>query len=612
LLAGLIPPVGGGGTCDAPEDISWASVSPSSGSTAGGDADDVTVTFDSVGLGTGVYTGTLCITSNAVLNPLVQVPLTLEVSSVGPPLIDVTPATLENTQAPDVTATLPLTVSNVGGADLNWTIDEDALPNVLYSTVTIPSAPAGTVTLGDGPFSFSSSGLPAGSAAYTLDAPEGLTTITHSASQSIVALNSVSCNDGIGHTNNSYLRYFTLADFGITDGFDVQSVDIGIEEATGAGGDQPMEVRLYTWDPSDPFIFANLTLIGSAAISLPDQSLTIVNIPVTGSVPAGGTLVVEIFTPNGQTEGNLIFVGSNPSGQTAPSYLAAADCGVPEPTDTAAIGFPGMHIVMNVTGDVVAAGGVCVNPEDISWASVSPTNGTTTSGNSDVVDVTLDSTGLGDGVYTGTLCVTSNDLTNPLVTVPLTLTVSSGGGGTFDGSATPNASIADGTYDGSLGTMACSIIDASSIPGGSTVTDVSLDLGVTHTWVGDLVTKLISPDGNILGIFSRAGFAEPLDDGTGCCGDSSGLSSSSLLSFADSFADDPETMGNTIADAQVICQDDGRCTYLANPGAVVGHANFAGFAGENASGNWQLCVGDSEALDTGTFASWTIHITYGP
>ena len=43
---------------------------------------------------------------------------------------------------------------------------------------------------------------------------------------------------------------------------------------------------------------------------------------------------------------------ANPAaGQTAPSYLAAAACGVTEPTDTAAIGFPGMHIVMNVTGD---------------------------------------------------------------------------------------------------------------------------------------------------------------------------------------------------------------------------------------------------------------------
>ena len=55
-------------------------------------------------------------------------------------------------------------------------------------------------------------------------------------------------------------------------------------------------------------------------------------------------LVVEVFTPNGQTAGNSFFIGSNALGQTAPSYLAAADCGVTEPTDTAAIGFPGMHI----------------------------------------------------------------------------------------------------------------------------------------------------------------------------------------------------------------------------------------------------------------------------
>ena len=47
-----------------------------------------------------------------------------------------------------------------------------------------------------------------------------------------------------------------------------------------------------------------------------------------------------MFTPEGQTAGNSFFIGSNAAGQTAPSYLAAAACGVTEPTDTAAIGFP--------------------------------------------------------------------------------------------------------------------------------------------------------------------------------------------------------------------------------------------------------------------------------
>ncbi|GAB4578791.1 MAG: hypothetical protein Fur0022_15280 [Anaerolineales bacterium] len=417
-LTGTVPPPS---TCDFPGNIDWLSVSPTSGTTVGPGATDVTVTYDSTGLSLGVYTGTLCVESNDVTNPLVVVPVTLTIDTL-PPVIEVAPDALANTQGPDLVTTWDLVISNTGEADLDWTIDEDAIPNVLYSTVTIPSAPAGSITIGDGPFSLSTSGL-SGSASHSLNAPAGLTTITHSNTQNITALNSVSCNAGGLHADNSYVRSFTLADFGITDSFSVTEVSFGIEEAAGAGGDQPVVVNLYTWNPSDPFIFANFTLVGSSSVNVPDQTLSIYTVPVTGTISAGGTLVVEIFTPDGQTEGNSFFIGSNADGQTAPSYIAAADCGISNPIDLAVIGFPNMHIVMNVTGEIVPAAGVCVNPEDIAWASVSPTSGTTAGGAASTVEVTFDSTGLSAGVYTGTLCIESNDLTNPLVTVPLTLTV---------------------------------------------------------------------------------------------------------------------------------------------------------------------------------------------
>ena len=59
------------------------------------------------------------------------------------------------------------------------------------------------------------------------------------------------------------------------------------------------------------------------------------------------------------------------------------------------------------------------------WASVSPTNGTTTGGNTTNVQVTFDSTGLADGTLTGQLCFESNDPANPVVAVPVTLVVGS-------------------------------------------------------------------------------------------------------------------------------------------------------------------------------------------
>jgi len=39
------------------------------------------------------------------------------------------------------------------------------------------------------------------------------------------------------------------------------------------------------------------------------QTLTILDVPVTGTAPAGSKLVVDIFTPNGQTAGNSFFIG---------------------------------------------------------------------------------------------------------------------------------------------------------------------------------------------------------------------------------------------------------------------------------------------------------------
>jgi len=183
-------------------------------------------------------------------------------------------------------------------------------------------------------------------------------TITESNSQTILTGNSVSCNAAGLHTNNSYFRAFTLSNFGITEDFNISMVEIGVEQAIGAGGTQPITVYLYTSSQAFPTGYpGSLTQIGTANINVPDQSLTLFQIPVTGTAPAGSQLVVEIFTPDGQTAGHSFFIGSNNLGQTAPSYIMAADCGITVPTDVAGIGFPGMHIVMNVTGEVGGGGG---------------------------------------------------------------------------------------------------------------------------------------------------------------------------------------------------------------------------------------------------------------
>jgi hypothetical protein len=64
---------------DCEADLPWLSVSPTSGTVDPNESEDVTVTFDSTGLGTGQYDGVLCLGSNDPENELVYIPVTLEV-----------------------------------------------------------------------------------------------------------------------------------------------------------------------------------------------------------------------------------------------------------------------------------------------------------------------------------------------------------------------------------------------------------------------------------------------------------------------------------------------------------------------------------------------------
>ncbi len=182
-------------------------------------------------------------------------------------------------------------------------------------------------------------------------------TITHSQSQAIAAGNSIACHVNFKHTDNAYLREFTLTDFGITGAFQVQQVEFGVERAVaGSGASQPGQVRLYRKiDPTSPLTYANLALLAVVDIAIPDMALMSYNAPIAGTAPAGSVLVVELFTPDGRPDGHSFYIGSNAQGQTGATYIAAAGCRAPEPTDLAVLDYPTMHAVMNVTGIVTGA-----------------------------------------------------------------------------------------------------------------------------------------------------------------------------------------------------------------------------------------------------------------
>lgn len=178
----------------------------------------------------------------------------------------------------------------------------------------------------------------------------------------ITANNSISCNLAGEHADNSYWRSFTPSAFGQTGMFTVTGVRIGIEEAAaGSGGNQPITIRVYT-NSGGSFPAGTRTLIGTTSTTIANGNLFFQNFAVTAPTqPVTTEIVVEIFTPDGQAVHNRFFIGSNNLGQSAPSYISAAVCSAPNPTNVASLGAPDMHTLIGLIGNTPTAANASVS-----------------------------------------------------------------------------------------------------------------------------------------------------------------------------------------------------------------------------------------------------------
>lgn len=188
----------------------------------------------------------------------------------------------------------------------------------------------------------------------TINSPTALASITQSTDiATVTAGNSVACPPD----NDSYFRRFDLdTDHGITTTFNVSDIDFGVENSVGNGtAGTELIVNLYSIPNASPLLLANLTLVGTANVSVADGTAFIQNAPVVGGVN-GSTddLVVEIVA-NDTLNATTFFIGSNANGQSGLSFLMSAGCGATEPTDVGSLGFPNMHQIIVVNGDVVSA-----------------------------------------------------------------------------------------------------------------------------------------------------------------------------------------------------------------------------------------------------------------
>ncbi|MDE0243502.1 MAG: proprotein convertase P-domain-containing protein [Candidatus Kaiserbacteria bacterium] len=127
-----------------------------------------------------------------------------------------------------------------------------------------------------------------------------------------------------------------------------------------------------------------------------------------------------------------------------------------------------------------------------------------------------------------------------------TIDLAWGVSGIFTATQTENAAIADNTDTQST-------VSTITVPAGTTINDMAVSVDITHTYVGDLVVDLVAPDGTVIVLHDKSGGE----------------------------------------------QDDLKTTYASQ---------FASLRGGNASGQWQLRVGDYGSSDTGTLNAWTLTI----
>lgn len=407
--------------CRNAANVPWLVQTPTSGSVTPGGSTDVTVTADATGLGAGSYSANLCVVSNDPVRPVIAVPvsLTVEAGGGGAPIATVTPVPLELSVASGDTGSAPLRIGNIGGSDLTYAIAETATranpPS--YRNLQQPRSAAALAgaTLSQTPWRGD-----IGPAAVL-----GGRTISQMLDNS-PGTEGVSCGlAGVATAPNSWWRRFYFNEHPEVGALaEITSVTVSSGNSGPMG--LPITINLYTiphGTPVDTIPTNALTLIGTANATI-DSGLVSVTVPVTGIVDdtVAKDLVVEYHT-QGVDVGGQFYPGANASPETHPSFFSAWDCDVPVPTRAAAVGYPDFHLTMLVELADEPAPPDCDNPSDVPWLHAPNPAGTVAAGDFTDVAIVANAVDLAEGTHSANLCVATNDPLQPMIAVPVELTV---------------------------------------------------------------------------------------------------------------------------------------------------------------------------------------------
>ena len=325
--------------------------------------------------------------------------------AAAPPAIGVTPANLSASVQVGATTTKTLAIANTGGSDLHWTISE--------------ASPANT------------GGTPARQSAH------------RDASQRVPFERDFA----------QFPMANVIADGGFEQGdpnpvWDVFSQNFGTVLCTvadcGTGsGTGPHGGSWWAWFGG---INAAETGYVRQTVTIPSGTASLsfwLQVPVSSGLAADflkvsidGTEVWRVTGSTASAYGSYTKVTVDVSAfATGGSHLLSFDSTVVGGATNLSNFF-----VDDVALDAGGGGGGCSAPSDLPWASVNPASGTTAAGASSNVTVTFNASGLAAGPYNGLLCVGSDDPVNPLVAVPVALTVTPADGN-------PNGVITAGPFN---------------------------------------------------------------------------------------------------------------------------------------------------------------------
>ncbi|MGD9099147.1 MAG: hypothetical protein PVF45_01620, partial [Anaerolineae bacterium] len=373
--------------------VSWLDEAPTGGAVVPQDSEDVTITFNATGLAAGVYATTLQITSNDPDESALDVPVTLTVLA---PDIEVHPGALVVTLNTGATAARTLTIDNLGEMDLDWSLAEsppvswlDEMP--IGGTVVPQDSEAVTVT-------FDATDLVGGVYTTTLqiasndpdesplNVPVNLNVlapdITVSPSTLLVTLK-------LGDTAMRTLAINNVGELDLSWSLTEQPVQVSWLDETPTSSvvaPQGGEDVIVTFDTADLAARTYTTTLRIESNDPDEPSLDV-------------TVVLIVQAPDIEVSPGALIVSLGVNDRT---------------TRTLTIGNAGEADLTWSLTEVPPA----------PWLNEMPTSSTVAPQNSEDVAVTFDATDLAvDDVYMTTLRINSDDPNDPLVDVPVILTV---------------------------------------------------------------------------------------------------------------------------------------------------------------------------------------------